>query len=89
MLFIHSLTLPLLEGFGAGDGVPSAPPPVTARTRVLIAMPIAVRMLAMVMPCSQKSVRIFLSQHPVFMEEPGDGFTNSAEPGLESCYVHG
>ena len=56
--FIHSLTPPLSDGFGAGDGVPPAPPPVTPRTRVLIAMPIAVRMLAMVMPCSRKSVRI-------------------------------
>ena len=56
--FIHSLTPPLSDSFGAGDGVPPAPPPVTARTRVLIAMPIAVRMLAMVMPCSWKSVWI-------------------------------
>ena len=53
---IHS-TPPLSDGFGAGDGVPPAPP-VTARTRVLIAMPIAVRMLAMVMPCLRTSVRI-------------------------------
>ena len=49
--FTHSLTPPLSDGFGAGDGVPPAPPPVTARTRVLIAMPIAVRMLAIVIPC--------------------------------------
>ena len=45
---IHSLTPPLSDGFGAGDGVPPAPPPVTSRTRVFIAMPIAVRMLAIV-----------------------------------------
>ena len=56
--FIHSLTPPLSDGFGAGDGVPPAPPPVTARTRVLIAMPIAVRVLTIVIPCSQKSVRM-------------------------------
>ena len=52
--FTHSLS----GGFGAGDGVPPAPPPVTARTRVLIAMPIAVRMPAVVIPCSRKRVRI-------------------------------
>ena len=56
--FTHSLTPSLSDGFGAGDGVPPAPPPVTTRTRVLIAMPIAVRMLATVIPCSQKRVRI-------------------------------
>ena len=56
--FIHSLTPPLSDGLGAGNGVPPAPPPVRARTRVLIAMPIAVRIDAMVMPCSRKSVLI-------------------------------
>ena len=55
---IHSLTPPLSDGYGASDGVPPAPPSVTARTRVLIAMPIAVRMLAIVIPCSRKRVRI-------------------------------
>ena len=55
---IHSLTPPLSDCFGAGDGVPPAPPPVTARTRVLIAMPIAVRMLAIAIPCLRKRVRI-------------------------------
>ena len=55
---IHSLTPHLSDGFGAGDGVPPAPPPVTPRTRVLITMPIAVRMLAIVIPWSRKRVRI-------------------------------
>ena len=41
-----------------GDGVPLAPPPVRARTRVLIAMSIAVRMLTIIIPCSRKSVRM-------------------------------
>ena len=56
--FTHSLTPPLSDGLGAGDGVPPAPPPVRARTSVLIAMPIAVRMLTIVIPCSRKSVRM-------------------------------
>ena len=56
--FTHSLTPPLSDGLGAGDGVPPAPPPVRARTSVLIAMPIAVRMLTVVIPCSRKSVRM-------------------------------
>ena len=55
---MHSLSPPLSDGFGAGDGVPPAPPPVTARKRVLIAMPIAVRMLSTIIPCSRKRVRI-------------------------------
>ena len=57
-LFIHSLTPPLSDGFGAGDGTGALPPPVTAKTRMLIAMPIAVRMLAIVIPCSRKRVPI-------------------------------
>ena len=53
-----SLTQPLSGGLGAGDGVTPASPPVRARTRVLIAMPIAVRMLTIVIPCSRKSLRM-------------------------------
>ena len=56
--FIHSLTPPLSGGLGAGDGTGALSPPVTARMRVLIAMPIAVRMHAIVIPCSRKRVRI-------------------------------
>ena len=55
--FFISLTPPLSDDLGAGDGVPPAPPPVRARTTVLIAMPIALRMLAIVIPCSRKRVR--------------------------------
>ena len=73
---IHSLTPPLSDGFGAGDGTGALPPPVTARTRVLIAMPIAVRMLAIVIPCSRKRVRIRWAS---VMEEPPDGLTNSVD----------
>ena len=56
--FIHSLTPPLSDGFGAGDGTGALSPTVSASTSVEIAMPIAVRIDAMVMPCSRKSVWI-------------------------------
>ena len=88
MLFIHSLTPPLSDGFGAGDGVPPAPQPVTTRTRVLIAMPTVVRMLAIVIPCSRKRVRI-RSASVVFMEEPPYGLTNSVDLRPESCSIRG
>ena len=55
----HSRRPPLSDGTGGGDGgvtVPP-PPPVNARTSVLIAIPIAVRMLTRVTPCSRKRVR--------------------------------
>ena len=55
----HSRRPPLSDGAGGGDGgvtVPP-PPPVNARTSVLIAIPIAVRMLTRVTPCSRKRVR--------------------------------
>ena len=85
---IHSLTPPLSDGFGAGEGTGTLPPQVTARTRVLIAMPIAVRMLVIVIPCSRKRVPInSLSQRLVFMEEPPDGLTNSVDLPPESCSI--
>ena len=56
--FIHSLTPPPPLVGWLWSQQWGAPPPVTARTRVLIAMPIAVRMLAIVIPCSRKRVRI-------------------------------
>ena len=84
---IHSLTPPLSDGFGASDGTGALPPPVTARTRVLIAMLIAVRMLAIVIPCSRKRVSNSLSQRLVFMEEPPDGLTNSVDLRPESCSI--
>ena len=56
--FTHSLTPPLSGGLGVGDGTGALAPPVSASTSVEIAMPIAVRIDAMVMPCSRKSVRI-------------------------------
>ena len=87
--FIHSLTPPLSDGFRAGDGVHPAPQRVTARTRVLIAMPIAVRMLAIVIPCSWKKVRIRSASVFVFMEEPPDGLTNSVDLLPESCSIRG
>ena len=46
---------------GGGVGgvtLPPDPPPVNARTSVLIAMPTAVRMLTSVTPCSRKRVRM-------------------------------
>ena len=49
---------PLLSGgLGAGAGV-LPPPPVSASTRVEIAMPIAVRIDAIVIPCSRNRVRM-------------------------------
>ena len=53
---IHSFKPPLSDGLGAGAGMGALPPPpVKASTIVLIAMPIAVRVDAMVIPCSRKS----------------------------------
>ena len=49
--FTHT-TPPFSDGPGVGDGTGALPPPVSASTSVEIAMPIAVRMLTMVMPCS-------------------------------------
>ena len=55
--FTHSFT-PLLSGcFGAGTGA-LPPPPVSASTSVETAMPIAVRIDAMVIPCSRNRVRM-------------------------------
>ena len=57
---IHSLAPPLPGGCG-GVGVGAAPPPeppVRARTSVDIVIPSAVRIVAIVMPCSRKSVRM-------------------------------
>ena len=49
---------PLSDGDGSGEGgVTALPPPVSARTSVLIAMPIAMMIEAILMPCSQKSIR--------------------------------
>ena len=57
--FTHTLTSPFSGGLGAGDGTSGIlPPPVSASTSADIAMPIAVRMLTIVIPCSRKSVRI-------------------------------
>ena len=53
----HSRRPPLSDGADGGDGgVTVPPPPVNARTSVLIAMPTAVRMLTKVTPCSRKRV---------------------------------
>ena len=56
--FTHSLTPPLSGGRGDGGGTGALPPPVSASTSVEFAMPISVRIDAMVMPCLRKSVRI-------------------------------
>ena len=55
--FTHSFTLP--DGLGDGDGTSAEPPPppVIARMIVLMVIPSAVRIDAMVIPCSQKRVR--------------------------------
>ena len=53
--FTHSFKPLLSGGLGAG-ALP--PPPVNASARVEIAMPIAVRIDAMVNPCSRKRVRM-------------------------------
>ena len=54
----HSRRPPLSDGGGGGvTELPPDAPPVRARTRVEIAIPIAVRMLTSVTPCSRKRVR--------------------------------
>ena len=57
--FTHSFKLLLSDGLGdgAGAGTPS-PPPIRASTRVEIAIQTAVRMNAIVIPCSRKMVRM-------------------------------
>ena len=59
------------------------PPPVSACMRVEIALPIAIRMDAMVIPCSRNS------QCGVFMEEPPECLTASVDLGPEGCSVRG
>ena len=55
--FTHSFK-PLLSG-GLGAGAGALPPPlVSASTRVEVAMPMAVRIDAMVIPCSQNRVQM-------------------------------
>ena len=55
--FSHSFNPLLSGGLEAGAGALS-PPPVSASTRVEIAMPIAVRIDAIVIPCSRNRVRM-------------------------------
>ena len=58
VFFAHSPRPPLSDGGGGGVTVlPTDVPPVRARTRVKIAIPIAVRMLTSVTPYSGKKVR--------------------------------
>ena len=82
---IHSLTPPLSDGFGAGDGVPPAPPPVIARTRVLIAD--CCKDACDRYPLFAEQSSNSLSQRLVFMEEPPDGLTNSVDLRPESCSI--
>ena len=51
--FFHSFKPLLSGGLGAGAGT-LPPPPVSASTMVEIAVPIAVRIDAMVIPCSRR-----------------------------------
>ena len=55
--FTHSFKLLFSGCLGAGTGA-LPPPPVSASTSVEIAMPIAVRIDAMVIPCSRNRVRM-------------------------------
>ena len=89
MLLTHSLTPPLSGGLGVGDGTGALPPPVSASTSVEIAMPIAVRMLTIVIPCSRKSVRMHSASVVSSWRRPPDGLTNSINLGPESCFVRG
>ena len=57
MFFTHSFKLLLSGGLGAGAGA-LPPPPVSVSTRVEIAMPIVVRIDAIVIPCSRNRVRM-------------------------------
>ena len=87
--FTHSLTPPLSGRLGAGDGTSGVlSPPVSASTSFEIAMPIAVRMLTIVIPCSRKSVRI-RSASVLSSWRSRLMVTNSVDLGPESCRVHG
>ena len=55
--FTHSFKPLLSDGLGAGTGA-LPPPPVSASTSVEIAMPMAVRIDAMVIPCSRNRVQM-------------------------------
>ena len=88
MLFTHSFIPPLSGGRGDGGSTGELPPPVSASKSVEIAMPIAVRIDAMVIPCSRKCSNS-LSQRLVFMKKPLDGLTNPTDLRPESCYVRG
>ena len=57
MFFTHSFKPLLSGGLGASTGA-LPPPPVSASTSVEIAMSIAVRIDAMVIPCSRNRVRL-------------------------------
>ena len=80
---IHSLTPPLPGGCGGcGGAAPPPEPPVRARTIVEIVIPSAVRIDAIVIPCSRKRVRI--AKGCVLMQDPVQGFTYTADLGPES-----
>ena len=57
--FTHFFKLPWSDGLGDGTGAGTLPPPpVSASTRVEIAIPAAVKMHALVIPCFRKRVRM-------------------------------
>ena len=87
MFFTHSFKPLLSGGLGAGAGA-LPPPPVSASTRIEIAMPIAVRIDAMVIYCSRNRVPNALSQCGVFMEDPSQCVTDSVDLRPEGCSVH-
>ena len=91
--FTHSFK-PLLSG-GLGAGAGALPPlPVSANTTVEIAMPIAVKIDAIVISCSSctlltKQGTNALSQCDVFIEEPPECLTDSVDLGPEGCSIRG
>ena len=88
--FVHSLRPPLSAG-GGGVGVTGAagtpaPPPVRASTRVEIANPIAVRMDAIVTPCSRNRIRI-RSARVVFLSKTLDMVSRIWRTCDRSCWL--
>ena len=61
----NALSLFLIHSFKPvsclGRGLSAVPPPATVSTKTLMAIPIAIIMEAIVIPCSQKSILIILS----------------------------
>ena len=86
--FTHSFKPLLSGGLGAGTGaLPS--PPLSTSTSVEIAMPIAVRFDAMVIPCSRNRVRMRSASVVSSWSSRLKCLTDSVYLGTEGCSVRG